>query len=190
MPFEESIQKKKGGDGFFLLLFLSTSSSHLPPSPKQKKNTQAFVEEAADYDAVNNVWRNRMSSGVAVSLARGDFVATGGADTFPTKTTVGGVPALVFNASAAAGGAQYLTGNATWTAFNGIYGGSDWTLEAWVYSMGYMTGNNIAESPVFQVRSGWLRPVGHECNARICVPRCVSGWVHQSAAFGASPTQV
>ena len=106
--------------------------------------------QAVDFNSGTLSWDNRITPG-AVSVTRGDFVATGAASTYPTYQVVNNVPAVVFTGSFSA---QYMTASASLPLYAGLYGNSDWTYEAWLYSYGVY--NTVVESttspqvPVFQ----------------------------------------
>jgi hypothetical protein len=94
---------------------------------------------AADYDntgATLQTWRNRMAP--SASYAEGSFTTTGDALTFPSKTTIQGVTAVVFNGTAANDGVlDRLESGSGWFP-DTIYGTSDWALEAWVYAANHL----------------------------------------------------
>lgn len=120
---------------------------------------------ASDYAAATRTWNNRApASSGAASASNGDFVASGGSTSWPALATVGGVPAVVFNVSAD-GTADYLTSQSSWFP-PGIYGSSEFTVEAWVYQ-----GRSQDENPVLQ----W---------GPRSAPACTSAFV----SMGAHPT--
>ena len=103
---------------------------------------------ASDYNPVANNWDNVATPG-AVSLVNLDFVSAGSANN-PVLSYVGPLasPAVVFNVSLT-GTAQYLIGNTTAPQLAGMYGGSDWSLEYWGWTNGFMGYGNNAENPVY-----------------------------------------
>ena len=108
--------------------------------------------QAVDFNATSAAWDNRVSPGV-VSMLNGDFVGGGANTTFPVTATINGAPAVVFNGTAT-GAARYLLNNASLPLFNGLYGNSDWSYEAWLLHSGlYNTAaesSSAPQSPVFQ----------------------------------------
>ena len=124
--------------------------------------------EAVDYTSGALVWDNRATPSVVLGMASGDFAGVGTTATLPLRAQLAGTPAVVFNASAGAGGtAQYLAANASLAGFAGMYGASPWTYESWVLHTGYMTGANTAESPVFQWSPRWVA-----CGVACCDYSC------------------
>ena len=103
---------------------------------------------ASSFDAIASNWDNTATSGM-VSLANGDFVTAGVADTRPALGFVGplGTPAVVFNVSTT-GAAQYLNGSMASPWFSGLFGASDWTIEYWGWTAGFAAYVNNAENPV------------------------------------------
>ena len=92
--------------------------------------------QADDYDPATRFWRNRAVSGAfppAVPMnAHGHFYATGAAaNARPTKATLDGATAVVF--SPADGAPDRLESNFTYYDPNSVWGGSDFSFEAWFY---------------------------------------------------------
>jgi hypothetical protein len=119
---------------------------------------------AEDYDdtVLPGQWRNRAST-AAFSNTAGHFQARSSSVTVqPSKTTILGAPAVVFN-NTADGVADSVESASAWFSA-GMYGGSDWSLEAWVY-----VDVPQSENPVIQVRQTrrrggclWLRQLWAE----------------------------
>ena len=76
-------------------------------------------------------WDNRASSG-SVSTSNGDFVTSGANATFPRKSIINGVQAVVFNYSIDSV-ADSVTSSFAYFPMNSFYGNSDWSIEAWIY---------------------------------------------------------
>lgn len=108
--------------------------------------------QAVDYNRATNTWDNRITAG-PVAFANGDFVSIAGAGTTPTATIVASAPAVVFS-GVTTGTAQYIQTDATNGLFAGIYGTSDWSVEAWVLHNGLYNTNaestTAPQSPFFQ----------------------------------------
>ena len=106
---------------------------------------------AADFNSATGAWDNRATAG-AVSYANGDFVPAVGstAANLPTAGTAGQIPnaAVIFNVTS--GASQYLVGNAGLSQFSGMFGTSDWSMEAWLVTPGWTGYHNAGENPVFQ----------------------------------------
>lgn len=114
---------------------------------------------AADYNAATGAWDNRATTGGFSNTTNGDFAAVPSIALpyrVPAKTTINGITGVLFN-----GGRLQTANGAASIANPSIWGGSDWTVEAWVM----MNGTEIAnEVPVIQwgQRSG---PTSGVCNS-------------------------
>ena len=115
---------------------------------------------AVDFNAAGDgVWPNRAAAAAGTpSYAAGSFALVAGT-THPFPAVLGGVPAVVF---ATVGGvsSQYSASQSAFpSSGNTIWGGSDWSVEAWVYSDGSLSSGGYA--PLFQ----WGARPGTTCDS-------------------------
>lgn len=112
----------------------SLTPTQTPSSTPPIKVASSLILQmhAEDYDDVSvpQRWNNRASNG-AFDFNNGDFTTTGSAATYPYKQVIQGAPAVVFNYSLNGVAARVESGS-PWFPI-GMYGGSDWSIEAWIY---------------------------------------------------------
>lgn len=100
---------------------------------------------AADYDAsgLPHVWDNRASPGPPAP-GNGDFFSNGPAASLPSKRVVGGVTAVVFNASID-GVPDRLEAASAWFP-DAVYGASAWSFEAWAWQDAHFSENRECDA--------------------------------------------
>jgi len=100
------------------------------PTPRYRVAASLWIDmNAVDYNdaVVPQTWDNRASAGIT-SINNGDFVTSTTTSTFPRKTTIGGVPAVLFN-STATGASNAVTSSFSYFPASSFYGATDWSVE-------------------------------------------------------------
>jgi hypothetical protein len=125
----------------------SLSPSASPSATPLVRTAGAVVLDlvAADYDAssVPHVWDNRASPGPPAP-GSGDFFSNGPAASLPSKRAVGGVTAVVFNATVD-GVPDRLEAASAWFP-DAVYGSSAWTFEAWAWQDAHFSENRACSA--------------------------------------------